>query len=235
MGITSKEEDTVPDSLKWEKNFKESVKYEDGRYQVTFPMKENYPKITSNFRAARNRLEKTLKFLIREGIMEEYDVIIQDQLKNGIVEPVNWKVKEDDHLVHYLAHFPHIRRDRETSKVRIVYDASAKSQGGLSLNELVYCGTNYLRDIVGIILRFRSYKNVMISDIEKAFLQVGLQSQDRDVTRFLWLKNIKNPVLQDNIQVYRFTRVSIWNHSVPISTGSYNQASLGFFPWRTLA
>ena len=41
----------------------------------------------------------------------------------------------------------------------------------------------------------------MVSDIEKAFLQVGLHEADRDVTRFLWLKDIQKPVSKDNLLV----------------------------------
>ena len=47
----------------------------------------------------------------------------------------------------------------------------------------------------------------MVSDIEKAFLQVGLYEADRDVTRFLWLKNIQKPVSKDNLLVCRFKRL----------------------------
>ena len=45
------------------------------------------------------------------------------------------------------------------------------------------------------------------SDIEKAFLQMSLHTQDRDVMRFLWLKEITQPPSIDNIVVYRFARV----------------------------
>ena len=47
----------------------------------------------------------------------------------------------------------------------------------------------------------------LVSDIEKAFLQVGLHEADRDVTRFLWLKDIQKPVSKDNLLVCRFKRL----------------------------
>ena len=47
-----------------------------------------------------------------------------------------------------------------------------------------------LRNLCGILLRFRLYKTAMVADIEKAFLQIGLQPSQRDVTRFLWLNNL---------------------------------------------
>ena len=62
-------------------------------------------------------------------------------------------------------------------------------------------------DLCGLLLRLRIYKVALTADIEKAFLQVGLQTADRDVTRFLWLKDPTKPLSKDNLQIYRFTRV----------------------------
>ena len=63
-----------------------------------------------------------------------------------------------------------------------------------------------LRNLCGILLRFRFYKTAMVADIEKAFLQIGLQPSQRDVTRFLWLNNLDSPRV-DRAQEYRFCRV----------------------------
>ena len=76
-----------------------------------------------------------------------------------------------------------------------------------SLNECLYRGPVILEDLCGLLLRFRTYKVALTADIEKAFLQVGLQPADRDVTRFLWLKDPTKPLSKDNLQIYRFTRV----------------------------
>ena len=75
--------------------------------------------------------------------------------------------------------------------MRIDYDASAKGKvGDSSLNECLYRGPVILPDLCGVLLRFRLYYIVILADIEKAFLQLGIQSGDRDVTRFLWFKDI---------------------------------------------
>ena len=76
-----------------------------------------------------------------------------------------------------------------------------------SLNDCLYRGPVLIEDLCGLLLRFRTKKIAIIADIEKAFLQVGLQPKERDVTRFLWLKNEKLPVTEENIEILRFTRV----------------------------
>jgi uncharacterized protein YegJ (DUF2314 family) len=46
-----------------------------------------------------------------------------------------------------------------------------------------------LKDLCGLLLHFRLSKFAVVADNEKAFLQLGLQSEDRNVTRFFWIKD----------------------------------------------
>ncbi|KIH66331.1 Pao retrotransposon peptidase [Ancylostoma duodenale] len=59
-----------------------------------------------------------------------------------------------------------------------------------------------------VLLRFRIGRIAIISDVEKAFLQVRLHEVDRDATRCFWLRNHKLPPSNENVQVLRFTRVT---------------------------
>ena len=65
----------------------------------------------------------------------------------------------------------------------------------------------HLRRSLWAFTTIQIYKVALTADLEKAFLQVGLQPADRDVTRFLWLKDPTKPLSKDNLQIYRFTRV----------------------------
>ena len=93
-----------------------------------------------------------------------------------------------------------------------MYDASLKAKkGDNSLNDCLYCGPILLPDLSGILLCFRQYPIVMLTDIEKAFFQVGIQEKDRDVTRFLWFKdpnNVEN--FQRNLEIYRFCHIRLY-------------------------
>ena len=103
-----------------------------------------------------------------------------------------------------------VSRDKETTKVRIVYDASARSNGP-SLNDCLYTGPKFNQKILDILLRFRSHRIAITVDIEKAFFMILMADKDRDVLRFLWFKN----VFHDQPEVAVLTRVVFGISSCP--------------------
>ena len=133
----------------------------------------------------------------------------------GISEPVSAN-DDDQALQHYIPHHEIVTPEKTTTKIRIVFDASAKTKkGSQSLNENLHRGAIILEDLCGLLMRFRLNRVALIADVEKAFHQVGLQPEDRDVTRFLWLKDATKPSLENNVQELRFTRVPFGMISSP--------------------
>ena len=107
---------------------------------------------------------------------------------------------------HYLPHLEVVRKDRETTKVRVVYDGSAKaSKKERSLNDCLQTGPNHLPHVFNIIANFRKNIIGLTADIEKAFLMVGIQDGQRDFLWFLWFDNpsLENP----EIIHLKFTRL----------------------------
>lgn len=79
-------------------------------------------------------------------------------------------------IQHYIPHHAVITPSKTTTKVQIVYDASAKVKlANNSLNQCLHRENVLLNDLGGILLRFRVSQIALLADIEKAFLQVGLQ------------------------------------------------------------
>jgi len=75
-------------------------------------------------------------------------------------------------------------------------------------------------DLCGLLLRFRLNAIAIVADLGKAFLSIGLQRQDRDVTRFLWLKDPRSMALEENLQVFRFCRILFGVVSSPFLLGA---------------
>ncbi|XP_063544854.1 uncharacterized protein LOC134753023 [Cydia strobilella] len=189
-------------SVQKKKQFVTSTK---GRHLVKWPWIEYPPDLPSNFGLALGRLKSNLKRLDLH-LIKEYDVILKEQLDLGIIEVVTrGSDLNADHPIHYLAH--HMVKQDGGGKGRIVYDASAKTTGQKSLNECLYSGPSMLEDLTALLLKFRTKRYGILADVEKAFLQVALQEDDRDVTGFLWLKDTTKEATEDNLLYLRFCRV----------------------------
>ncbi|XP_063369345.1 uncharacterized protein LOC134662643 [Cydia amplana] len=147
---------------------------------------------------------KSLVNRLDSATLQEYDDILKEQLNGNVIEIVEPHRNDTEHPVHYLAH--HIVKN-EGKRGRIVYDASMRSMDKKSLNECLYSGPSMLEDLTALLLKFRTKKIAIVADVEKAFLQVGLQEKDRDVTRFLWAKDITKDLTGDNLLYLRFCRV----------------------------
>lgn len=146
---TTKTDDVV------KKHFKETLTFEDNRYQVRWPWREDNPDLPVNRDLALGRLKSVVfRMKDKEDVMGAYDSIIKDQLNKGVIEKVDSSVTNK--LIHYLPHHAVINPLKPTTKLRIVYDASAKSRKeNKSLNECLYRGPVMLNDLCGLLLRFR--------------------------------------------------------------------------------
>lgn len=194
--------------------FDQKISYDGFKYTVGLPWKEPHPILPDNYGLSKKRLMSLFTRLKSEPeVLKEYHSVISEQIERGIVERVFEDTSGELGDVHYLPHHPVIRRDKHTTKVRVVYDASSKGPGGLSLNDCLYAGPSLNENIADILLKFRSYKTAVVGDIEKAFLMVSVAEDDRDVLRFLW---VDDPFREDpEIIVLRFTRVVFGLSSSP--------------------
>ena len=131
----------------------------------------------------------------------KYDQIIQDQKEKGIVEAVD---HEPTGKAFYLPHKPVIRELAETTKIRIVFDASAKtSSSAASLNDCLETGPPTQNLIWDILIRNQSRPITLSGDIKQAFLQIRVREAERDVLRFHWVTDMD----RNKKETLRFTRV----------------------------
>ena len=114
--------------------------------------------------------------------------------------------------VHYLPHHAVVRRDKETTKVRLVYDTTTHLDGP-SLNDCLHVGPKLNQKILDILLRFRVHRVVVIADIDKAFLMMSMARKDRDFLRFLLFKDALAD--QCHLMELRFTLVVFGVSSCP--------------------
>ena len=144
-------------------------------------------------------------------LLKSYGKIIREHERRGFIERVDDVAFID--RAHYIPHHP-VKKDSATTPIRVVYDCSSRSSSNSpSLNDCLMVGPPFLNDMCSIITRFRTFTYGLSTDIEKAFLHVGLDESDRDLTRFLWLSNPKDP--ESKVHVYRFKTVLFGSASSP--------------------
>ena len=197
FGIVEKPECSIHEDLST------NIHFMDRRYELQLPRKKNHPMLSDNYQLSLKRLYSLGRQIkLDPAILCEYDATIKRQIQQGLVETV--KLLEDLGQVHYIPHHAVVWRDKETTKMHVVYDASAHLDAPL-LNDCQHVGSKLSQKILDILLRFRVHCVAVIADIEKAIIMVSMARKDQDVLRFLWFKDaLANQ--RDLIQP-QFTRV----------------------------
>ena len=181
--------------------FREQLKRSDeGWYETGLPWKGNHPSLPSNEKGSLRRLNTLVHKLERSNLLSSYDEIIQDQLAKGVVERATEPAAG---VKFYLPHKAVVRESAATTKLRIVYDASAREhQQSPSLNECLEVAPPLQNHIWKVLVRGRFHPVPVTGDLKQAFLQVRIRKEDRDVLRFHWFADLQDKT----IVTLRFTR-----------------------------
>ena len=119
--------------------FKEQlVRDEEGWYETGLPWRGGHPVLPSNKQGSIRRLSSLNKKLERQGLTNEYDLTIRDQKEQGIIEDCP---TEPIGRGFYIPHKPVVRKEAASTKLRVVYDVSARANPNApSFNECLYPG-----------------------------------------------------------------------------------------------
>ena len=202
MGINPTQEPL--EDIKSLSHYESTVKHDGERYWVELPFKTNHPSLPNNFKLALGQVySQRKKFLEKPDLLNCYDRVIREQLSLGFIEEVKNPIVGPS--THYLPHHG-VAKASVTTPLRVVYNCSAKiGKFSASLNDCLMKGPSLTEMLQDVLVKFRTKKYAYVADIEKAFLQVGLQEHHRDYTRFLWPRD---PFDENNETItYRFNAV----------------------------
>jgi len=99
--------------------------------------------------------------------------------------------RSDSGLAYYIAHHPVIKLSSTSTPVRIVLDASAPSDNGVSLNDILYSGPKLQTDITTLLLNFRLFKVALTADIHQMYRQINIIEEHWRFQRLLWRITLK--------------------------------------------
>lgn len=192
--------DLTPDERFCEDNFaKTHYRDEKGRYVVKMPIKDgaeaqlgnSYNNAASRFRALERRFEREpeLKAEYVE-FMREYETLDHMRVASSPVP---------DGEPHYF--IPH---HAVKKKFRVVFDGSAPTSTGVSLNEIQLPGPKLQSDLYDIIIRFRLGKVAMSADVRKMFRQVRIDPEQWNMQRILWRESPEEPLKEYQLTVVTY-------------------------------
>ncbi|XP_011174413.3 uncharacterized protein LOC105206631 [Solenopsis invicta] len=194
------------EEIECEAHFVKTVSRDNtGRYTVSLPFRRTNQCIGESRTLALNRLTALeRKFNANSAFREEYTRVIEEHVKLGHIS----LTKEFSNDGYYMPHHAVIKETSSTTKLRVVFDASAKSKNGVSLNDVLIVGPTIQDKLFSHLIRFRTYRYVITADIEKMYLQVLLHENDRRYQRILWRKN-------DNVETYQINKLAFGVSSSP--------------------
>ena len=175
LDVLGVEDRSEKDQMEVLTDFRESVtRQEDGRYEVSIPWIPGARLYGTNEQPSRIRLANVNKKLSKDRSLKvEYEKIVKDQLANGIVEKA--PEKPAGKRTYYMPHKPVIRENATTTKIKMVFDASAKAAPlANSINECMFTGPSLQPLLWDILITARMTPNLLLADIQKAFLQIGV-------------------------------------------------------------
>lgn len=163
--VYSREEQKVEDHF-----LKTYKRADDGHFIVSIPFTSDVNKLGDSRESALKRfysLEKKLKS--NDKLCKDYCNFMNEYLSMSHMEIMNESIKESRESGYYIPHHPVIREESKTTKVRVVFDASAPTDNGKgpSLNKVQFPGPAIQNDIVDILLNFRLPNIVLTGDICK--------------------------------------------------------------------
>ena len=128
--------------------------------------------------------ERNLK---AKGKLQPFNDVIQECLDLGHAEAVPISdMNTPNQSTFYLPMHTIYKDSSSTTKIRVVFDASAKSSTGVSLNNVLLVGPTLYPPLTDILIRFRSYKVAVSADISKMYRDVELDHANRDLHQFVW-------------------------------------------------
>lgn len=182
----------------------------EGRFIVGLPQREDIILGNSYDTAVKRLYALEKRFTRQPEIKTEYITFMEQYIQLGHMSLIEASKPKNWTSTYYLPHHPVIRKDALTSKLRVVFDASARTESGASLNHKLLVGPVLQDTLFELLLRFRMHQYVLTADLQMMYRQIFVREQDRDLQRILWRSNSDM-----NIQTYQLNTLTYGTSSAP--------------------
>lgn len=174
----------------------------NGRFIVSIPFKDSVENLGDSRKQAEKRfLNLEQKLQLNPELKNRYIQFLSEYEELGHMTKV--RNINNSTISYFMPHRGVLRENRLTTKLRVVFDASAVTTSGYSFNDLQMVGPTIQEDILSILLRFRKHRFVVSGDIAMMYRQVLVVPEQRQLQRILWRENI-----DDELGVYELNTVT---------------------------
>lgn len=175
-----------PDEQECERHFNQThTRDEHSRYTVRLPFKYSIEKLRDSQSKAK-RMMTTLSE--RLAVNQEYSTLYSafideyERLHHMIRVPA---FHPEPRFSFYLPHHGVFRQKSLTTKLRVVFNGSSRTDSGISLNDVLHTGAKLQVYLFDVLIWFRQYRYVFSTDIEKMYRQIQIHKDDWDFQRIL--------------------------------------------------
>ncbi|XP_073967015.1 uncharacterized protein [Choristoneura fumiferana] len=190
-----------------EEHFIENTyRLDSGRFVVRLPLIDTPDCLGNSYYMAKKRLlNLENRFQKQPELKERYNEFIDEYKQLGHLSESQLLSSPN-----YLPHHPVVKEQSESTKLRVVFDASCPTSSGYSVNNIQMVGPCIQDSLFNILLRFRHYKYALSGDIEKQYRQILVNELDRDLQVILWREDEHLPIraLTLNTVTYGFASAS---------------------------
>ncbi|GJQ71791.1 hypothetical protein Trydic_g13554 [Trypoxylus dichotomus] len=163
----------------------------EGRFVVSLPFKGNVNALGSSYDQALKRFYSLERKLNKDpSLKREYVSFMNEYVELGHMRRVNANnCNTETHF--YLPHHAVFKENSLTTKVTVVFDGSAKTTTGISLNDVLMVGPKLQQDLFDIVCRFRLHKCALSGYVTKMYRQVRIAENCMSFQRILWPESDK--------------------------------------------
>lgn len=175
----------------------------EGRYIVKIPFNEKLNLLGKSknvairqFFSMENKMKKNSVFATEyKKFMHEYESL-------GHMEQINEKFEEGYYTPHHGV--------QSSKKFRVVFNASAKTTSGVTLNDTQKTGAKLQKDLFFILMSFRKFKYGLTGDIEKMYRQILIHPDHQKYQKIIWRSNEK-----EQLKVFQLKTVTYGHTAAP--------------------
>lgn len=180
-----------------------TVRLASGEYSVRLPQRddcnieslgESYDRALQRFRALEKKLGRFPE------VKAQYVTFMSEYAKLNHMSLI---LSQESPKKYFLPHHCVHKHDSTSTKLRVVFDGSAKTTTGLSLNDVLYAGPTIQPKLFNTLLRYRFFKVALSGDICKMYRCVRVSHPDDYLQCILWRDNVT-----DEIKTYKLNTVT---------------------------